>query len=180
MSRNHILKVTLGMSYDDLRALYARLGTIKAVQAHLGVSRRTIINWMRQGGIKGVLHRTHRMQRQPALFAWIKEHPGCKLPTTLAGISEATGLSKVLVKQALARRARTTRKALLEMPLLMHQPGSLLDDRGRHIPLAAIVAYDIRLNHYTLDVSVDGELRDGSCFCAKLSRHEYKRLCSGH
>jgi hypothetical protein len=178
MSRTHILKRKFNMTYDDLRRLYHELGTINAVVTRLGVSRRSVINWMREGNIEGIHHRTIKPARATALFAWIKEHPGCRLPTTIAGIAALTGLSKDLIKQALARRARATRRALLEMPVLSNQSGSIVDIRGRRLPLGAIASYDIKLNWYTLEVTVYGDLRDGSDFEARISRTEYKRLCT--
>jgi len=178
MSRQHILKTKYNMTYEDLRRLYHRLGTIKAVMAELGVARRTVINWMREGGITGIDHRTHRVVKKTALFQWIEEHPHCRLPTSLAGIVDQTGLPKSLVKQALARRAKGMRKSLMALPLLMNQPGSLIASDGRRLPLAAIASYDLRLNWFTLDVTVIGDLRSGEYFEAKMSKAEYRQLCS--
>ena len=171
----------MGLTYGDLRRLYAEHRTIPALVEHLGVSRRSVINWMREAGIAGTVHRTHvmRKHRTTALFQWIKEHPGVALPQNIAGISAITGINKKQVKEALYRREKKMQAALRELGPIMDGHGTFVTRAGVTLPVSAVACYSLRLEKYSLDVMLEGELRDSTPFVAKMTREQYRKLCNG-
>jgi len=115
---------------------------------------------------------------QTKLFRWIKEHPGTRLPASVKGIAEITGLPRDQVKQALYRRSKEVERSLRSLPMLMQGKGVLTTGKKR-IPVAAIAEYDLRVLHYSLEIVVWGTLRDGSAFKAKVSKADYRKMCLG-
>ena len=179
MSRRHLLLEVMGMTYGDLSNMYHELGTIRAVCARLGVSRRSVINWMREGNIVGTKH-AHRhltKRRTTALFEWIAAHPDVRLPTNVRGIAAQTQLPAVQVKAALLRRARAVRTHLMSLQPLMLGRGTFIASDGRTLPVAAVATYSLRVNMYSLRVHLEGELRNGDYFEAVMTRVQYAQLC---
>jgi hypothetical protein len=171
----------MGMTYDDFAKLYRELSTIEALVERLGVSRRSVINWMRQAGIVGTVHRRHKMKakRTTALFRWIMEHPGVKLPTTVKGIVRVTSLTRHQVDCALRHRQQQLQRHLESLTPLMLGHGTFETWSHVTLPVAAVATYSIEVDKFSLLVTIEGELRNGELFVATMSRADFKRLCDG-
>jgi len=178
MSRNQLLQEVFQMSYEDLEALYKKLGTINAVAKELSVCRRTVINWMRKGHIKGIKHKHYHTsdKRLPQLFRWIKEHPNETLPSNLNGIVAKTGLSKKAIAMALHRRRAHVEATLRKMSPIMHGKGTIKTTDGKVVPVAAITMYSFHVNRYSLKIYLEGELKNGAYFDAILTRAEWLKI----
>lgn len=178
MSRRHFLTEIFNMTYDDLRKLYVRLGTVQKVADHFGVSLRTVKNWMKEGGIEGHAHLS--VSRRPEFASkfvrWVREHPGVTLPRSARDIAIMTGIPQPAITAYLHRRRQKVLRQVEALPALTGLNVVLKDRNGSYVPTASINCYAYKVDLYSLKVLIYGERRTGGVFSVLLPYRQFIRL----
>jgi len=178
MSRRHFLKDIFGMDYDQLKAMYIKYGTIKKLADHLGVTDRTVKNWMREGNIQGIIHPTRERKGKSmnAMRRWISENPKVKLPRSPMQISEITGIPLPSVKSFFVRRKKKLFLWTQRFPSLTELDIVLRAVDMTYVPTKSIDAYELKIDAYSLKILVYGMRKTGSVFRILMTPKEYESL----
>lgn len=176
MGRRHFLKEIFNMDFEDLRAMYIKLGTIKKVSDKLGVTDRTVKNWFKEGDIVGLKHETRVRKSTNKLMMWAKEHPDIKLPRSPLKISKMTGIPLSAVKSFFTRRKQRTAKWLTSFPNLGTLNITLKSVDGSYVPTRSIDVYNFKVDPYSLTISVYGTRKTGSVFNVLMSPKKFEKL----
>lgn len=176
MSRRHLLKDIFNMTYQDLEDLYRKLGTMKLVAEKLGVTDRTVRNWVKEGKIKALKHPTYNREKVSKMRQWINEHPEEKLPRNLLEITRITGFSKSVVYHYFYRRRDKALGHLQSMGDLRTTGKVLRATDNSYVPVKGIRDYALKVDKFNLRVLVYGERLTGGIFKVFMSMKQYKNL----
>lgn len=178
MSRRHFLKEIFNMDYVQLKEMYVKYGTIKAVADKLGVTDRTVKNWFREGDIHGMKHDTRKRppEKQDALLRWIRNNRGVKLPRSPTKISAITGIPIISIKSFFTRRRKKWMKWASKFPNLGTINVTLRAVDGTYVPTRSIDEYFFKVDPYLLRFSITGRRKTGSLFKVVLSPKELDAL----
>lgn len=166
------------MDYEQLKAMYIKYGTIKKLADHLGVTDRTVKNWMKEGNIQGIVHPTRERKGKSmnAMKRWILENPSVKLPRSPMQISAITGIPLASVKSFFVRRKDRLISWAQRFPPLTTLDVVLRSVDRTYVPTKAIDTYALKVDPYSLRIMVYGTRKTGSVFKVLFTAKEYEAM----
>jgi hypothetical protein len=178
MSRRHFLKDIFGMDYAQLKEMYIKYGTIKKLADRLGVTDRTVKNWMKEGNIQGIVHPTRERKGKSmnAMKRWIAENPDVKLPRSPMQIAELTGIPLPSVKSFFVRRKVRLAKWLERFPDVRTLNVTFRSTDMTYVPAQAIQDYEFKIDSYSLKIMMYGTRKTGSIFRVLFTPKQYESL----
>jgi hypothetical protein len=116
-----LVDVTVGDLWDE----YQRSANLEEVASRYGFTDRTLRTYFRSAGL-GPLPPGPKvadtsevpLHHKGCLGAWLREHPGTTLPSSLKAIQELTGCSYASVNSYLSRKRKMIRERMSRLPSL--------------------------------------------------------------
>lgn len=170
----------IGVTIEDVVALYRQLGTAERVGRKLSISERTVRKYLTECG--ETLRRGRRAgdaggHYHFSRFAkWLRENPGTPLPRSIRGIASITGLKPNDVKTYLYRRRRSVQAFVESLPDLTRRNVLMVDRDGRKIPTRAFQYYIISINRWTLEIIIRAVLKNNRPYIFIYSMDELRIL----
>ena len=174
-----------GIEPEAFVEAYNKVGSARKAAKKLGVDEKTVRKYLRMQGFQ--LQRPRKLagvdsrngDRLPKLTAWLRDHPGQKLPRTIHGIAYRTGISENTVLQYFRRRKARLLKWLKTLPMKFEQDRIIVSTDGVKIPSEAIASYEYEVDLLTLEMTLKLWITFGAYMTAKVTWQHYLSLI-GH
>lgn len=102
----HTILQRAKITYEQLIALYGKLGSARAVAEYIGAEESVVRKYLRQNGVtlKRGCRKGQKKRKTSKLVKWCREHPEVVLPRDYKEIVELTTLSKPLIRSFFNRK----------------------------------------------------------------------------
>ena len=167
MARPDLL-TSLGLTQLDLVELYEQSPAITILARDLGTTVKTLKKHLRLAGLNPPWNyppRKPTRRHTSLLAAYLRNHRGCILPSSVPEITAATGLNRFVIHQYLYRRQERFLSRVVEdwsQFLFRHQKGMIFTLSRRTLPLHAIKRTYLTVDKFSLVITARFHLRDGS------------------
>ena len=155
-----------GIDNEDFLRIYAECGTVAATARHLGVSKRTVSKYRMEAGLKVIAHRPKTApgtltfaHDTGAVAAWLREHPGVRLPYAYGEAAELTGLPVEMLRRFVERRNKKIKRWALSLgPLNRLLSTTLVSTEGRKVPARYLKEYTLSVDSRMGTIHIRGKL----------------------